>query len=725
MNSDFDKAKILYKKGKIFESKKICNKILIKENKHIQSLHLLALIELQLSKYSECIELINKSIELNKNEPSFYFIKGLAHHELKYFDLAVKNYNKAIELKFDYSEVFLNLGNTQKIKGNLNQALINYNKAIEFQPDYADAHNNKGLVLHELKKFDASIETYNRAINIDHNFAYAYNNLGNVLQEIEKFKSAIECYDKAISIEYDFFDPHYNKGIALNEIKKFSLAIKSYDEAIKINNKNADVYRNKANSLFEIKKLDLASENYDKALKINSELDYLLCASFFTKNTLCDWKNYNQNYERLKKKTLNKHKASMPFNILSIFNSPSIQKLASEINLKHKFKNRKKNTKINIKIKNKKLRIGYYSGDFREHVMSGLFVHLFELHDKSKFEIIGFSFGPEKKDEMRDRITASFDEFHDVRLKSDSEIVNLSRDLNIDIAIDLMCFTINSRFGIFIERCAPIQINFLGYPGTSGSDCMDYILADKTVIPKKFEKYYSEKIIFMPDTYKLDHPHRKVSDKNFTREELGLPKDGFVFCCFNKTYKITPDIFDIWMNILKHTKNSVLWLFNDENNLSAKKNLLIESKKRKISANRIIFAKRMTLDNHLSRLKLANLFIDTLPYNAHTTACDGLWVGLPFLTLAGDSFASRVGASMLNAINLPELITYTEKEYEKKAIELANNPNMLKKIKTKLEKNKISKPLFNAKLFTKNVENAYRKIYQNYIKKLPAKNIEI
>jgi len=725
MESDFKEAKILYQKGKIIEAKKICEKILKKENKQILCLHLLALIALQSNKYDESVKLINKCIKLKNKEPSFYLIKGLALHELSFFNQAINSYKKAIEIKFDFPEALLNLGNAQKEIGYIESALKSYNEAIKIQPDYAAAYNNSGLIHHELKKFVPAIEAYNKAISIQPNYAYAHNNLGNTLQKLGQFDSAIKCYDKAILIENNFFDAHYNKGIALNEIKKFTSAIKSYDEAIKIDHKNADAYRNKGNSLFEIKKLDLANESYEKAIKIKPELDYLLCTSFFTKNSLCDWKYYKKNFEILKKRTINGDRASMPFNILSIYNSPSLQKIASEINLKHKFGNIKKIKPIIKKNKNKKIRIGYYSADFKEHVMSGLVVHLFELHDKSKFEIFGFSFGPKNNDEMRKRISTTFDQFHDVRLKSDSEIVKLSRDLNIDIAIDLMGFTKNSRFGIFVERCGPIQINFLGYPGTSGSNCMDYIVADKTIIPKKFEKYYSEKIIYMPDSYRFDHPYRNVSNKIFTREELGLPKDGFVFCCFNKTYKITPSTFDIWMKILKSTKNSVIWLFHDEKNLTAKKNFQLEAKKRGVKENRIIFAERMPLPDHLSRLKLADLFIDTLPYNAHTTACDGLWVGLPFLTLTGNSFASRVGASMLNAIGLPELITHTEKKYQEKAIELANNYNLLKEIKKKLKKNKISKPFFDAKAFTENIEFAYSNIYERYLKKLPIKNIEI
>jgi len=372
---------------------------------------------------------------------------------------------------------------------------------------------------------------------------------------------------------------------------------------------------------------------------------------------------------------------------------------------------------------NKKIRIGYYSADYYEHATSYLIAELIELHDKSKFEIFGFSFGPDKDDKMRKRISKAFDQFIDVNLKSDKEVAQLSRDLKIDIAVDLKGFTQFSRFGIFVERCAPIQVNYLGHPGTLGADCIDYIIADKVLIPQKNQKDYSEKIIYLPHCYQVNDSNKKISDKVFTRKELELPKDGFIFCCFNKNYKITPNVFDCWMKILKKVKGSVLWLF--ENNPITIKNLQQEANKRDIGSDRLIFAKPMVLDKHLARHKVADLFVDTFPYTAHTTCSDALWAGLPVLTCAGESFASRVSASLLNAIGLSELVTHTIKGYEDMAIELANNPIRLKKIKNELEKNKLEKPLFNTKLFTKHIESAYTEMHKKYIKNEKPDHIKI
>ena len=372
---------------------------------------------------------------------------------------------------------------------------------------------------------------------------------------------------------------------------------------------------------------------------------------------------------------------------------------------------------------NKKIRIGYYSADFNNHPTSFLMVQLLELHDRSNFEIFCFSLANRKDDEMRKRVSNSCDKFLDVSLKSDEEIARISRDLNIDIACDVMGFTKGNKFQIFAEKCAPIQVSYLAFPGTTGANFIDYIIADKTVISQELKKYYSEKIIFLPDTYQVNDSAKKISDKVFTREEMGLPNDSFVFCCFNKNYKILPRVFDIWMNLLKKVKGSVLWLLVE--NSKARENLKKEATKRNIDENRIIFAKIMPLNDHLARHRCADLFIDTFPYTAHTTCSDALWAGLPVVTRIGRSFASRVSASLLNAIDLPELITHSEEEFENLALDFANNKNKLNQVKVKLEKNKISNSLFNTKLYTKNIESSYKIIYDRYLKDLPVEDVEI
>jgi predicted O-linked N-acetylglucosamine transferase (SPINDLY family) len=598
-------------------------------------------------------------------------------------------------------------------------------KAITINPKNAEAYNNHSLVLKKINKLEEAVESLNQAIKIKPDFIQAYNSRGHLLVELNQLDEALENFNKAIKINPNFAEAYNNRGNILNKLNRFTESIESYDKAISINPNFAEAYNHRGGVQKDIKLYEDAHESYEKAIKIKPNLDFLLGSLIYTKLHLCNWKAFDENLKKIEESIIKGNKSLTPFSSLLFLNSPSLQKKVAEIYIKAKYNSKNNLKSFDEKSQNKKIRVGYYSADFREHVMSDLLIHLFKCHDKSKFELIGFSFIPGKPDHMHNEIKKNFDQFFDVSLKTDKEIAKLSQDMNIDIAVDLMGLTTHSRTGIFTECCTPIKINFLGYPGTLGTNCHDYIIADKTLIPEKYQKDYSEKIIYLPDSYKLDHSSRKVSNKVFTRKELRLPKDGFVFCCFNNNFKITPNVFNIWMNILKNVKDSVLWLMIKGDNLTVKNHLKKEALKKGIESDRLIFANRMSLSDHLARLKLADLFIDTMPYNAHTTASDALWVGLPFLTLCGETFASRVGASMLNAIELNELITLTEKGFENLAIDLAKNPKKLQQIKNKLNNNKISKPLFNTKLFTKNIEKAYSIIYEKYLKKLPRKNIEI
>ena len=347
----------------------------------------------------------------------------------------------------------------------------------------------------------------------------------------------------------------------------------------------------------------------------------------------------------------------------------------------------------------------------------------FELHDKNKFEIIAFSFGPNVKDGLWERVSKVFDQFIEVKDKTDREISLLSRRLNIDIAIDLKGYTKDSRPGIFCIGAAPIQINYLGYPGTIGVGTLDYVIADKTVIPESSQAQFSEKIIYLPNSYQINDTQRPISDKVFSRNELGLPESAFVYCCFNNNYKILPETFSSWMRILNSVDGSVLWLLED--NPWAANNLKKAAQIAGINSDRIVFAKRASQEDHLSRHRAADLFLDTTPCNAHTTASDALWAGLPILTIVGGAFAGRVCASLLRAAGLPELITETRDQYEKLAIELAKNPKKLLALKERLAQNRLTKPLFDTITMTKQIESAYQMVFKRFSEGLSPENISL
>jgi predicted O-linked N-acetylglucosamine transferase (SPINDLY family) len=373
--------------------------------------------------------------------------------------------------------------------------------------------------------------------------------------------------------------------------------------------------------------------------------------------------------------------------------------------------------------KHDRIRVAYISSDFRTHSVSHLIAGLIEGHNKARFDTIGISLQPEESSGTGQRIKHAFGSFVDVSKMTDQKIAQLIHGREIDIAIDLNGFTRHARTNIFAGRPAPIQVNYLGYPGTMGAPYIDYIIADQIVVPTHQQDFYSEKIVYMPNSFQANDRERSISDKIFTRTELGLPPNGFVFCCFNTSYKINPDVFGIWMRILNQVSDSVLWLVAD--NKIAENNLRREAAANNISGDRLIFAPRIQYAEHLARLPSADLFLDTAPFNAGTTASDALWAKLPVLTRLCDGFSGRMAASLLTAIGLSELITSTRQEYTELAIALATNPKQIAALKHRLSQNLLTKPLFNTQLFARHVEQAYEAMYERYQSGLPPENIYV
>ena len=619
----------------------------------------------------------------------------------KIFSLAVKAYQ---EKKFHLAEKY-------------------YKEIIKKFPNNVNTLVNLGMTLKQLQKFNEAIDCYKKAIVENPKNANSYYNLANLYNHIDKHEDAVNFYKKTIQVNPNFLGAYNNLGNIFKNLNEYQKATKFYNEAIKIDPDNPLVYNNLGLSYSEIGEIELAVKFFTKAFEISPKLDYLFGSLIQAKHSIVEWKYFEEELKNLSIKILNKKRVCTPWQSLLFFNSSKLQSITAKTYVEEKYLKTNYQKSIIFKKPNKKIRIGYYSADFRNHAVGQLIVGLFELYDKSNFEVFCFYFGPEVDDEIHKRISNNVDKFINVGLKNEREIAELSRNMQIDIAVDLMGHTKRNKFKIFAERCANIQISYIGYLGSQGSNFIDYIIADKITIPKKNQKYFAEKIIYMPDTFLINDSRKKISKKIFKKEELGLPKDAFVFCCFNQLFKLNPETFDIWMNLLKKINNSVLWILPQNN--AAAKNLQKEAELRNIDPKRIIFAQRMKMSEHLARQKSADLFIDTFPFTAATAACDALWAGLPVITRIGETFVSRVAASLLNAIDLPELITYSKTEYENKVIELASNTNILKEIKNKLYKNKYSKPLFNTKLFTDNLEKAYLEIYKKHIDNKKPSNIEI
>jgi len=683
----FAEGLALHHRGLLAQAQEVYRQVLQLQPQHSEALHLLGVIAAQFNNPGEAVDFIRKALALNP--------RNAAAHA--------------------------NCGNALKDLGQYQAAIRSYDQAVAIKPDYAKTYFNRGLVLHELKHYRTAVESYDKAIAIRPDIAESYTNRGLALCGLHRYPEAIESYDKAIALKADSAEPHFNRGLALCGLHRYQEAIESYDKAIALKADSVEAHFNRGIALARLQQLQAAVESYDRAFNINPGAEYLCGMRLHTKMKICDWSHAEAQIAELAQKVRLGERVTGGFGFLALNDSLPLQRKVAELWANHKYPAKLELGSIPKHPKRKKIRLAYFSMDFRNHATSVLAVRLFESHDRNRFEIHAFSFGPDTKDEMRTRLEKVFDRFIDVQYKSDKEVAELARRMEIDIAIDLAGFTADSRTSIFAYRAAPIQVNYLGYPGTMGADYIDYLIADRQLIPEEARQHYAEKIAYLPNSYQVNDRQRQIADKVFTRQELGLPEQGFVFCCFNNNYKITPATFDGWMRVLKQVEGSVLWLLED--NPSAASNLRKEAQQRGVDPQRLVFAKRMPLPEHLARHRAADLFIDTLPCNAHTTASDALWAGLPVLTCTGEAFASRVAASLLSAIDLPELITTMQQDYEALAIELATNPDRLKAIRQKLQDNRLTTPLFDTELFTKHIEDAYTQMFERYQADLPPEHI--
>jgi predicted O-linked N-acetylglucosamine transferase (SPINDLY family) len=517
------------------------------------------------------------------------------------------------------------------------------------------------------------------------------------------------------------FEVLFNSATTYANDGKYEDALRLYGEAYKLNKNSWELLLNVGIINDELSRHEIAIELYERVLQLNPDADLLNGNLLLAKMKICSWSKYAEHIKVLREGVI-AGKCTSPFAMTALDDSPELQYLVAKTYSNTADPHRHNQPKFHIG-GNSKIRIGYFSSDFHNHAITYLMSEFLSLHDRNKFEIFAFSFGPQFHDDGRKNITASVDHFFDVSQSSCDEIVNTARGLNIDIGIDLNGHTKNMRMEIFEKRVAPLQLNYLGYPGTMGVEFYDYILADKILIPADQAGYYSEKIIYLPHSYQANDSKRFQRIQNIDRNKLGVPDAEFIFCCFNNSYKITPFVFDSWMRILQRVPTSILWL--REYDKTSNDNLLAEALKRGVNSDRIVFAKSLPLNEHLNRLAFADVVLDTRPYGAHTTASDALLVGVPVITLIGKSFASRVAASLLSALGMNELITNSEEEYETLAISLAQQPDKLASLKKKIFMNVKHGPLFKTNVLVTHVENAYIQILNRKKLNLHPENIYI
>jgi predicted O-linked N-acetylglucosamine transferase (SPINDLY family) len=658
---------------------------------------------------------------LDAQNPLTYFYLGNIFTEQCHYEQAAEFYEKSLKINPIQDLAWANLGYTRDKQRKFEEAVQCYRKSLSLNPDDAVTYFNLGKALYEMRLYTESIIACRKSIEINPSLAPAYSNLADALTALKLYPEAIEQYAKAINLDPEFGQAYFNCANAFASCQDFGRAVTCLDSAIKINPLNADAFYNRAVAKNEDKKIRSSLEDLECALKLKPNLDFALGDLLIGYLQLGEWTKFQEIRSLITEKIKTPYCVANPLQLMAVFNSLDSLKSSAALLINKRYL--PKEIYNPLPSKHSKIRIGYFSKDFKVHPVSYLLAEVFAQHNRDQFEIYAFSFSKTKPDAMTNRISKSVDHYYDVNSKTNEEIVTLVRSLNLDIAIDLGIFTAE-QLDVFKEGVAPVQVNYLGYAGTSGAPYIDYIIADKFTIPESAEDYYTEKIVRLPCFMPRD-VQVKPADKKFTRVEVGLPEKGFIFCCTSGYGKILPETFAAWMNILKQVPGSYLWL-GESGDLGVTERIKNHAEKLGVNANRLVFANRLDSPaDYLSRLGLADLFLDTFPYGAHTLSNDALWAGVPVLTRTGETFASRVAGSFLTHLQLPELITTNFTEYESRAVSLANNPEQLDFLKQKLIKERDNSFVFNTSYYTKKLEESFKTMYRISLNKENIRHITI
>jgi predicted O-linked N-acetylglucosamine transferase (SPINDLY family) len=699
--------------------------------------HLLGVVRAQQGRNREALELMTAALKLKPDAPEILSNYGNVLKTEGRPVEALASFDRAIALKPDYAAAWsrraqalrdlgrmadalesvdraltLNPRNVEALNvrgallsemGRPVEALAAYDQALRLAPDFPDTLNNRALLLKNLRRLEDALASVERALAVAGGMAEAWNNRGIILFDLKRMGEAIASYDRALALQPGYAEALNNRAVAKAGLKRFADSLADCDQALALKPDFADALYNRGNALSELSRPQEALADYERALAIDPNHPSALSGLANAALLIGDWQRTAELKDRLKDAVLADRSVIQPFVVMGYWDDNALQLEAAQHYVRRAGPGALPALWRGECYDHDKIRVAYLSADFHSHVTAALTAEMFERHDRERFQITAMSFGPDDGSAMRTRLTKAFDHFHDARQQSDRDVAELLKAMQIDIAVDLGGHTSGARPWVLAHRPCPVQAKYMGYPGTSGSDFIDYLIADRVVVPPDQERFFSEKIAALPDTLWVTDTARTVLPAP-SRAEAGLPQTGFVFCCFNHNWKITAPIFDVWMRLLAQVDDSVLWLL--EGNAAIGANLRKEAAARGVAPERLIFAGRTTPDQHLARQQAADLFLDTLPYNAHTTASDALWAGLPLITLPGQSFPARVAASILKAANLQELIVPDLAAYESLALTLARDPAALKAIRDRLA-DKSRMPLFDTARFTRNLEATY------------------
>jgi predicted O-linked N-acetylglucosamine transferase (SPINDLY family) len=670
----------------------------------------------------EAEQIFKEVIAQNPGYADAYNFLGIVYAGRKNFKEALQYFKEAVRLDPNNAPYNSNYGNALQDNDHLNESLPYYFRAIELKPDLTDAYYNLSNALRKLQRYPESLNYINITKRLNPKYIKCFINAALIYVELKQFDQAIVELNQALEIEPNYFEALSSLAVVFSLKKDYDQSMAYFKKAYVTGHPDEKFFINYGTVCVELKQPAEACKAFLRAAQIDPSKHGALGRALHQKMLIADWSGIKELNEEIVKRLHLKQNVVDPFGYMGFSDSERDLQLAGITYLGDNFL-----TPLSAPLKkyprHKKIKIAYVSGEFREHANGSLMTGLIECHDKEKFEVIGLDNGHGDDGNLRRRLTASFNEFIDIRDIGDFDLTQQLRAKEIDILFNLNGFFGAHRNGIFANRAAPIQINFLGCPGTMGVDYMDYLIADSVVIPKSSYEFYNEKIISLPHSYQINDSKRPELKRTITRQECGLPENTFIFSCFNNIYKITPETFMRWMKVLKRVPNSVMWFYY--NFPEGPENLKREARAMGVDAGRLIFSPYIKMADHIERNVLADLFLDSLPYNAHTTASDSLWADVPVLTLQGKSFAGRVAASLLHAIEMPELITYSEQEFEDRAVDLAMHPEKLAVLKVKLSKNRLTTPLFDTKLYTKHFETALIEAYERYQSDLPPAHIDV
>jgi len=675
-NAEFQRALAAFQAGNVKDAERLFKAVLRRQPKHVAALNLLGIVLTQLGRFAEAENYLRLALEEQANSDATLYNYGVV----------LKALNRPAE------------------------ALERFSQALKINASVAETWNNRGTVFNDLKRHGEAVADFDRAMAAKANYPDAFCNKGKALAELKLYKHSLGAYDHALVLKPDLAEAWLGRGNVFIELRQYDYALAAYDRALELKPDLAEAWLGRGTTFYELKRYDDAIAAYGRALALKPNLDYAASLRLRAKLTICDWTDLEAEIAQLLATMKERRLSSDAFAILTIPSSSADQLQCARRCIQDQ------PTYPPIwrgeVYTHDRIRVAYLSADFHEHPTAYLLAGLFEQHDKSRFEITGISFGPNRDSPMRHRLRGAFEHFVDVWDKSEEDIADLVRRLEIDIAVDLMGHTKDSRLGVFARRPAPIQVSYLGYLGTMGAEFIDYVIADQIALPSDQQKNYTENIVHLPDCFLVNDSRLAIAPYTPSRGDVGLPAEGFLFCSFNNSYKLGRPMFELWMRLLHAVEGSVLWLV--ETNAEMAVNLRREAQRCGIDPGRIIFAPRIALSEHLARQRLAGLFLDTTPYNAGATGAAALWSGVPLLTMIGKTFVGRMAASMLHAVGLPELVTESLPDYEALALKIATEPALCASLKDKLARNRETYPLFNTERFTRHIEAAYTKMWKRY-----------